>query len=97
MTERDLLVAVVALGLGTMMVYSAILNEGWCFQMALARKVSERRGPRSARILIGSIGAFVILLGLNILFGPQLSNLVSSESKPHENLPLADPKSVVPD
>ena len=50
MTERDLLVAFVAVGLGAMMVYSAILNEGWCFQMALARKVSERCGPRSVHL-----------------------------------------------
>ena len=77
MTERDYLVAFVAFVLGAMMLYSAILNEGWCFQMAMARKVSKHAGHQSARVFIGSVGTFVILLGVYTLFGHQINHLVS--------------------
>lgn len=81
MIERDYFVALVAFGLGAMMLYSAILNEGWCFQMAMARKISKHSGHQSARIFIGSIGTFVILLGVYTLFGPQLNNWISRDAK----------------
>ncbi len=74
MSERDLFVAVVALVLGVMMVYSAILNEGWCFQMAFARKISKQRGNENARYAIGSVGTFVIFLGLFTLIAPYFGN-----------------------
>ena len=90
MTERDYLVAFVAFGLGAMMLYSAILNEGWCFQMAMARKVSKHAGHQSARIFIGSVGTFVILLGVYTLFGPQINQLVTrsfnSDDKPTQEV-----------
>ena len=85
MTERDYLVAFVAFGLGAMMLYSAILNEGWCFQMAMARKVSKHAGHQSARIFIGSVGTFVILLGVYTLFGPQINQLVTGSAGPGED------------
>ena len=77
MTERDFLVAFVAFGLGAMMVYSAILSEGWCFKMAMARKISKHAGHQSARIFIASVGTFVIFLGIYTLFGPQINNFVT--------------------
>lgn len=97
MTERDYFVAFVAFGLGAMMLYSAILNEGWCFQMAMARKISKHGGHQSARIFIGSIGTFVILLGVYTLFGPQLSNLVSRDAKSNESSAQGVTKTLVVD
>lgn len=97
MTERDYFVAFVAFGLGAMMLYSAILNEGWCFQMALARKVRKHGGHQSARVFIGSIGTFVILLGAYTLFGPQLSNLVSRDAKSNESFTEGHTKTLVAD
>ena len=85
MIERDYFVALVAFVLGAMMLYSAILNEGWCFQMAMARKISKHGGHQSARIFIGSIGTFVILLGVYTLFGPQLSNWVARDAETNES------------
>jgi hypothetical protein len=86
MSERDLLVGVVAISLGAMMIYSAVINEGWCFQMALARKLEKHKGQSSARILIGGIGAFVTLLGAYILLTPYHTALLSSQdSKPPES------------
>lgn len=70
MTERDLLVASVALVLGTMMLHSALVNQGWCFQLAFARKIEQSRGPTAARFAIGSVGSFVIFLGVCTLCAP---------------------------
>jgi hypothetical protein len=80
MSERDLFVAVVALVLGVMMLYSAILNEGWCFQMAFARKISKHRGNESARYAIGSVGTLVIFLGMFTLIAPYLGSKSSRET-----------------
>ena len=41
MELRDLFVAAVALTLGGMMLYTAALNEGWCFQMKVARMIED--------------------------------------------------------
>ena len=97
MSERDFFVALVAFGLGAMMVHSAVSNGGWCFQMALARKVSKHGGHRSARIFIGSIGTFVILLGAYTLFGAQLSNLFSDKSQLYESATQGEAKALLAD
>jgi hypothetical protein len=81
MIERDLLVAAIAIGLGSMMLHTAIANEGWCFQMAFARMVAKRRGNESARYVIGSVGTFVILLGLYTFCSPFLNSQDFREAK----------------
>jgi hypothetical protein len=85
MTERDLFVAAVAIGLGTMMLHAAIANEGWCFQMTFARKVSKHRGQESARLVVGSVGTFVILLGIYTLCSPYLNSIFASDVQSNEN------------
>ena len=87
MTERDILVATVALVLGVMMVHSALLNQGWCFQMAFARKISKHRGQESARFAIGSVGTFVIFLGMYTLCAPYVASKYAREVPINEQLP----------
>ncbi len=86
MNERDLLVGIVAVTLGAMMFYSAVVNEGWCFEMAMARKMEKHQGKNSARVLIGGIGAFVSLLGAYILLTPyQGIQFSPDDSSPSES------------
>ena len=80
MSERDLLVAAVAMVLGVMMVHSAIVNQGWCFQMAFARKISKYGGNEYARYAIGSVGTFVIFLGMYTLCAPYLNAKYAKEA-----------------
>ncbi len=70
MDLRDLFVGAVALTLGAMMIYAAIMNRGWCFQMKVARVVAESHGQSQARTFIGSVGALMVLLGIYTLFAP---------------------------
>ena len=70
MELRDLFVATVALTLGGMMLYTAALNEGWCFQMKVARMIEESKGRAKARTFVGSIGTLMVVVGLYLLFAP---------------------------
>lgn len=73
MELRDLFVATVSLVLGGMMLYAAILDQGWCFQMTLARKIDETMGREKARTFIGSVGALLLLIGLYLIAAPLLA------------------------
>jgi hypothetical protein len=70
MEIRDLFVAAVALTIGGIMIYAAILNEGWCFQMKIARAIAESKGRDKARSFIGSVGSLMVLIGLYLLLAP---------------------------
>ena len=74
MELRDVFVASVALTIGGMMVYTSVLNEGWCFQMKIARVIEESKGRDKARTFIGAIGSLMMLLGLYILITPWLAS-----------------------
>jgi len=74
MELRDLFVASVAMTIGGMMVYTSILNEGWCFQMKVARVIAETKGREQARTFIGGVGTFMLLLGLYILIVPLIAS-----------------------
>lgn len=76
MDLRDLFVAAVALVLGGMMLYTAIVGQGWCFQMKIARIIEETRGRQQARTFIGSIGTLVMLLGLYLLLAPIIASSI---------------------
>lgn len=67
MEIRDLFVASVALTLGVIMVYSSILNQGWCFHLKVARVIEESKGRDKARTFVGTIGGVLVLVGLYLL------------------------------
>ncbi len=55
MEIRDLFVAIVALILGGMMLHAAILDQGWCFRMSIARRIDEAMGAnKPERLLVRS-------------------------------------------
>lgn len=70
MELRDLFVATVALVLGCMMLYTAIIDQGWCFQMKIARVIAESKGRKQARTFVGSVGALMITIGLYLILAP---------------------------
>ena len=74
MELRDLFVATVAMTIGGMMVYTSILNEGWCFQMKVARVIAETKGRENARTFIGAVGTIMLLLGLYIVLVPLIAS-----------------------
>lgn len=70
MELRDLFVATVALVLGCMMLTTSILNDGWFFQMKIARAIAASKGRAQARTFLGSVGALMVLLGLYLIVAP---------------------------
>lgn len=92
MELRDLFVATVAMTIGGMMVYTSILNEGWCFQMKIARVIAETKGRDQARTFIGGVGTFVLLLGLYILIAPLIaSSWLQWDQSGSSRIPHAQP------
>lgn len=95
MEIRDLFVATVAITIGAMMLYTSILNEGWCFEMRIARAIEESRGREKARTFIGAAGSIVMALGLYILIAPWLaSNLFHSHNDSSTGTELPSPVAV---
>ena len=80
MELRDLFVATVALVLGCMMLYTSIFNEGWCFQMKIARVIAESKGRTQARTFIGSVGALMVTMGLYLILAPFALTLFQSNN-----------------
>ncbi len=70
MELRDLFVATVALVLGCMMLSTSILDQGWFFQMKIARIIAESKGRMHARTFVGSVGALMIAMGLYLILAP---------------------------
>jgi len=70
MEIRDLFVAVVALTIGGMMIYSSALDRGWCLEMKIARVIEESKGRASARSFMGWVGSLLVLIGLYLLLAP---------------------------
>ena len=90
MDLRDLFVALVAMSLGAMMLHAAIMDQGWCFQMRVARAIEDAKGRAKARSFVGTVGAAMILIGLYVLLAPIL--LVSAfqgETRDSQSFPDA--------
>ena len=71
MFERDLLVAVIAFGLGIILLMSAISNSETVFQSPKGEFLTRKLGRRHARIVVGAVGTFVLFMGY-ILVAPYL-------------------------
>ncbi len=103
MEIRDLFVSMVAITIGVMMLYAALINRGWCFQMKIVRSVEEARNRQSARTFIGIVGMTMTLIGLYLLLAPWLaSELVNpSETRnpnwylPHTTIARAEESSAI--
>jgi hypothetical protein len=81
MEIRDLFVAAVAFVLGGMMLHAAILDQGWCFQMLIARKIEETMGRVQARTFIGSVGTLLLFIGLYLVFAPVIASAMFQSTK----------------
>ncbi|MEM7455629.1 MAG: hypothetical protein AAF456_14850 [Planctomycetota bacterium] len=73
MFARDLLVAAVAIGLGTVLLFSALTNHSRTFEMRTPHYLAETLGRTKARWIIGTIGFVVLMLGAYILCGPWIT------------------------
>ena len=67
MIEEDLLVAVVALGLGTLLLLVAVLHWEWFFQLPKARWLESRSSRAVVRLIYALLGAMLIAMG-SVLF-----------------------------
>ena len=73
MELRDVFVATVAIVLGGIMLYAAILDRGWCFQLKITRIIADAQGRTKARQFIGFTGTSLIVMGIYIVFAPQIA------------------------
>jgi Na+-translocating ferredoxin:NAD+ oxidoreductase RnfA subunit len=88
MEIRDLFVAIVAFILGGMMLHAAILDQGWCFRMSIARKIDEAMGREQARTFIGSIGTLLLLISLYLVLAPLVASSLFQSTQ--VNVPVSE-------
>ncbi|GAG56065.1 unnamed protein product, partial [marine sediment metagenome] len=60
----------VAFVLGGMMLYAAILDRGWCYQMRIARIIDVSKGREQARTFIGGVGTLLLLIAIYLVIAP---------------------------
>ncbi|MFK7767808.1 MAG: hypothetical protein AB8B55_11345 [Mariniblastus sp.] len=87
MDLRDFFVGSVAITLGAMMVYTAVVNQGWCLEMKIARVIAESKGQSKARTFVGSIGGLLLLLGIYIVTAPAIATQLFQSSNDQNGAP----------
>lgn len=70
MFERDLLIAFIAFALGFLMISSALTNYERAFEMRTPQFLTETIGRTGARLVMGTIGLLIVLMGMYILCAP---------------------------
>ena len=70
MIERDILVAVVAFGLGIFLIHAAVICRPACFEFWLVKRIENRYGRKVARNVVGVAGGLIMLLGVCVLLFP---------------------------
>lgn len=83
MYERDLLVSIIAFILGLLIISSAWMNYERAFKMRTPQFLSETLGRTGARLVMGLVGMFIVLIGVYIILTPFLE-------KKSQNQPLND-------
>ncbi len=79
MFERDLLVAFIAFALGFALISSAVLNYERAFEIRTPKYLSQTLGRGRARMIMGLIGAFVVLIGIYIISAPFINKSPNEE------------------
>jgi hypothetical protein len=74
MIERDILVALVAFGLGGFLVHAAWISRPKCFEFWLVKRIEARYGRTAARNFVGLVGGLLIALGVFVLLFPSSSH-----------------------
>ena len=70
MDERDLLVAFISTGLGVTMIYAIFSNPDWLFRLRTPRMLERNLGRPRAKLVLGGVGAILILMGAHLAAGP---------------------------
>lgn len=73
MIERDLFVALVAFGLGLFVIHAAITERRICFEFWLVKRMDNRWGRKTAKVVVGIAGMVFVLLGVLVLANPSKS------------------------
>ena len=69
MIDRDLLVGVIAVGVGLVIGCSAVVNSQWCFQLSGISWLDNRFGRPTAKSVLFAVGGTICCLGLVVLNG----------------------------
>ena len=64
---RDLFVAMVAIGLGLNIVYTAVYNSEKCFQLSTVQMMERNFGRENARFILIGLGSFCVVLGIYLI------------------------------
>ena len=83
---RDLLVAIVAIGLGLNIVYTAIYNSERCFQSSTVQMLERNFGRENARIILVGLGLLCVFLGFYLVAQTTIRRTVSENLNAEQGL-----------
>ncbi|MCH2181323.1 MAG: hypothetical protein MK108_04890 [Mariniblastus sp.] len=87
MDERDLLVAFISTGLGITLIYGILGNPDWLFRLRTPHMLERNLGRRWAKLVLGGVGAILILMGAHLVTGPWLGSITVN----HAQTPVDQP------
>lgn len=61
--SRDILVAIIAIGLGLNICYAALTDNARCFELASVRAIERNLGRSQAKFILVGIGTLCVFLG----------------------------------
>lgn len=84
---RDLLVAVVAIGLGLSIFYVTLANYSKCVDLGSVRMVEQHFGRTTARMILLSIGGLCLVMGVYLVGQAMNRKLSKAAPLPYELVP----------
>ena len=64
---RDLVVALVAIGLGVNIIYTVLYNSERCFQLSTVQMMERNFGRNNAMLIVIGLGSLCIVMGLYLI------------------------------
>lgn len=81
MDERDLLVAFISTGLGITLIYAILGNPDWLFRLRTPHMLERNLGRPRAKLVLGGVGAILILMGAHLATGPWLGSPTPNQTQ----------------
>lgn len=80
MIERDILVVLVAIGLGSFLIYAAMVDRAACYEFWLVKRIEARFGRPTAKNVVIIAGVLIVLLGIYVLMFPSKTHRANEGS-----------------
>lgn len=90
MYQRDLLVAFIAACLGLNVIYAAVTNNDWVFELGSVSALNESIGRQATRAFLAFIGGCLIMIGIHLVVNSKSQGASNSQQSIAPNFEFAE-------